>query len=229
MKRAVILDSETTGLDASRHQILEIALKVVETGTGEWLGAFQSVVSLSKKEWGDADPKALRVNGFTWRDVQARGRSRDDIAVDVCALFSRHNLTFSNAFFLCQNPSFDRAFFSQICSPSVQKSCAFPFYWMDFASMHWALTAKEMTVGRRKLTTIPCSKDGIARFRGLPEETKPHTAMNGVDHLLLLFSKIVGFPHPKTSCSREIEQGEKGAETYRRSGRKRTPTPFYSP
>jgi len=194
MRRAIILDTETTGLDASKAYALEIALKVVNTETGKCLGSFQSVVALSKKEWGGADPAALKINGFTWDGIQTHGRLRSDIAVDICSLFSQLKLSPQNAFFLCQNPSFDRAFFSQLCPLSVQKSCGFPYYWLDFASMNWALTAKDIVLGKRSPFCIPFSKDGIARHEGLPLEEKPHKAMNGVDHLLLLFTKIVGFP-----------------------------------
>ena len=200
MRRAIFLDIETTGLDASKAQALEIAFKVVNTESGKCLGSFQSVVSLSKKEWRDADPIALKINGFTWDDVKTRGRPRNDIAVDICSLFSQLNLSPQTAFFLCQNPSFDRAFFSQLCSSPVQKSFGFPYYWLDFASMNWALTAKDVILGKRPPFCVPFSKDGIAQHEGLPLEEKPHKAMNGVDHLLLLFSKIVGFPRAECSA-----------------------------
>ena len=64
MRRAIILDTETTGLDASKAYALEIALKVVNTETGKCLGSFQSVVTLSKKEWEDADSMALKLTGL---------------------------------------------------------------------------------------------------------------------------------------------------------------------
>ncbi len=193
MRRAIILDTETTGLDSSKAQVVEIAFKVIDVGSGACLESFQSVVALSKEEWDRADPVALTVNGFTWDIVQTQGRPRNDIAVNICSLFSKLKLSPKSAFFLCQNPSFDKAFFSQICPPSVQKSCGFPYYWLDFASMNWALMAKEFVLGKRLPFRIPFSKDGIALSSGLPPENKPHKAMNGVDHLLLLFSKIIGF------------------------------------
>ena len=193
MRRAIVLDTETTGLDPSKAQVVDIAFKVVDIGSGACLGSFQSVVALSKEEWALADPIALTVNGFTWNDVQTRGRPRSDIAVNICTLFSKLKLTSQTSFFLCQNPSFDKAFFSQICPLSVQKSCGFPYYWLDFASMNWALMAKEISLGKRLPFRIPFSKDGIAHSSKLPPENKPHKAMNGVDHLILLFSKIIGF------------------------------------
>ena len=60
--------------------------------------------------------------------------------------------------------------------------------------MNWALTVKDVVLGNRLPFCIPFSKDGIAQHEGLPLEERPHKAMNGVDHLLLLFTKIVGFP-----------------------------------
>ena len=227
MRRAIILDTETTGLDPSKAQVVEIAFKVVDIGSGACLESFQSVVALSKEEWDRADPVALTINGFTWDAVQTQGRPRNDIAVNICSLFSKLKLSPKSAFFLCQNPSFDKAFFSQICPPAVQKSCGFPYYWLDFASMNWALMAKEFVLGKRLPFRIPFSKDGIALSSGLPPENKPHKAMNGVDHLLLLFSKIIGFRDSHQTI--EPIRGKLSAEmfvaigtTIRQSTRKRT-------
>ena len=58
MRRAIFLDTETTGLDPSKAQVVEIAFKVVDVGSGACLGSFQSVVALSKEEWDRADPVA---------------------------------------------------------------------------------------------------------------------------------------------------------------------------
>ena len=242
MRRAIILDTETTGLDASKAQIVEIAFKVVNTDSGECLNSFQGVVALSKKEWRDADLGALKINGFTWNDVQTRGRPRNDIAVDICSIFSQLKLSPQTAFFLCQNPSFDRVFFSQLCSPSVQKSCGFPYYRLDFASMNWALAAKDIALGKRLPFRIPFSKDGIAQDAGLPFEDTPHKAMNGVDHLLLLFTNIVGFrnSHRLTPVTKPIEtkirrslRNRKQLVTVdlkpRRAARNRTSTLFFKP
>lgn len=199
MRRVIILDTETTGLDPSKARVIEIAFKVIDVGSGACLESFQSVVAISKEEWDMAEPAALNVNGFTWNDVQTQGRPRTDIAVTICSLFSKLKLTPHSAFFLCQNPSFDEAFFSQICPLSVRKSFNFPYYWLDFASMNWALMAKEFALKTRHPFRIPFSKDGIALSLGLPPENKPHKAMNGVDHLLLLFSKSIGFGESRRS------------------------------
>ena len=236
MRRAIILDTETTGLDASKAQIVEIAFKVVNTNSGECLASFQSVVALSEKEWKDADAGALKINGFTWADIQTRGRPRSDIAVDICSLFSQLKLSPQTAFFLCQNPSIDRDFYSQLCPPSVQKSCGFPYYWLDFASMNLALTVKNIISGNLLPFRIPFSKDGIAQYEGLPLEESPHKAMNGVDHLLLLFTKIVGFrnitpltksvKNPRRSNRNKLATVESNP---RRSSRNRSATPFFKP
>ena len=232
MRRAIVLDTETTGLDSSKAKLLEIALKVVNTETGECLGSFQSVVTLSEKEWRDADPGALKINGFTWEDIQSYGRSRNDIAVDICGLFSNLKLTPSTAFFLCQNPSFDRAFFSQLCPLSVQKTFRFPYYWLDFASMNWALTAKDIVSGEVKPFCIPFSKDAIACQRGLSSEGKPHKAMNGVDHLFLLYTEIIGFPRspgPSKLKGAVAKKTPISSFVKDKSRRTRTPTRFFEP
>ena len=39
------------------------------------------------------------------------------------------------------------------------------------------------------------SKDSIAEYYGIEKEKKPHRAQNGVDHLLLCYETIIGFPY----------------------------------
>ena len=45
------------------------------------------------------------------------------------------------------------------------------------------------------------SKDKIAKAYFLTEEGKPHRATQGVDHLLLCYKAVVGFPSPSKKLS----------------------------
>ena len=62
-------------------------------------------------------------------------------------------------------------------------------------SVFWALS---MIKARNKEGPLPWeigfSKDLIAQHHNLPSEEKPHRAMNGVNHLLLCYQAVVGFP-----------------------------------
>ncbi|MBS0626456.1 MAG: 3'-5' exonuclease [Verrucomicrobia bacterium] len=197
----VFLDTETNGLNSQIHKILEIAFKIVDLTTGEEKEDFQTIISQSIETWEKSDQESLRINGFTWDEV-SKGRTPRQVSQHIIDTFAKWGIRRKKAVFICQNPSFDRVFFSQLIDPDTQELLSWPYHWLDLASMHWALT---MEKARRQSGPLPWetgfSKDMIASYYKLPSESKPHRAMNGVSHLLLCYEAVVGFPD-KTSLVR---------------------------
>jgi len=68
MAKLVFIDTETTGLDSSRHELIEIAIIVVsQDGTKQWWHK-----RIAPKHIATADPVALEINGYTpdkWADA----------------------------------------------------------------------------------------------------------------------------------------------------------------
>ena len=113
-------------------------------------------------------------------------------------LFDKHDIKRGEAVFICQNPSFDRIFFSQLIDVDTQEKLLWPYHWLDLASMYWAEAIRKAKGGEEKYPWMTgCSKDKIATALELPKEVKPHRAMNGVNHLLLCYESVVGFPEKK--------------------------------
>ncbi len=191
---AIFLDTETNGLNPLKHRILEIALKIVDVYTGEVKETFQSSISTTLDEWQKSDPESLKINGFSWEEVQSAAAPQA-VAQKLLDLFKKHGIKRGQAVFICQNPSFDRAFFCELISPDLQESLLWPYHWLDLASMYWA---KNIEKGKTDPKKFPwetgVSKDKIARASALPEEGKPHRALQGVEHLLLCYRTVVGFP-----------------------------------
>jgi DNA polymerase-3 subunit epsilon/oligoribonuclease len=190
----IFLDSETNGLNAQRHRILEIAFKIIDVETGALLEQFTSPIAMTPEQWALSDPTSLQVNGFTWADVQY-APSPQAIADEIIALFSKHPIKRGKAVFICQNPSFDRVFFSQLIDPDAQEKLLWPYHWLDLASMFWSralLLAKQN--GGKYPWESGYTKDRIALAMKLPVEKQPHRAINGVNHLLLCYEAVVGFP-----------------------------------
>jgi DNA polymerase-3 subunit epsilon/oligoribonuclease len=190
----IFLDTETNGLNPQKHKVLEIAYKIVDMETGTLQNAFETVVAQNQEVWKGSDPASLKVNGFTWEEVSC-GQSLADIALIITNTFKKHEIKRGSAVFICQNPSFDRAFFGQIIDPDTQEALLWPYHWLDLASMYWADAIKR---AKDDPACFPWntgfSKDKIALARGLPKENSPHRAMNGVNHLLLCYEKVIGFP-----------------------------------
>ena len=190
----VFLDTETNGLNAFTHKILEIAYKIVDLETGTLKKEYHATISQPMDAWEKSDAESLQINRFTFTELQ-QGVTTELVAQTIIDDFVALGIVRKKAVFICQNPSFDRAFFSQLITPETQERLQWPYHWLDLASMYWALAIKEASRDPNHLPWITgFSKDLIAAHYHLKPEAKPHRAMNGVDHLLLCYTAVVGFP-----------------------------------
>lgn len=186
----IFLDSETNGLNIRKHRIIELAYKIVDMESGETLESFETPLFIPYEEWKKSDPLSLEVNGFSWHDLK-EGMEPQKAAEEIKLSFKRCGIERGKAVFICQNPSFDRAFFSQLIDTDIQEQLNWPYHWLDLASMYWG---KCMQEGKVFPWDTGVSKNKIAVALGLPPEVDPHKAMNGVDHLILCYETVVGFP-----------------------------------
>lgn len=193
----IFLDTETNGLNPKIHRVFEIAFKIVDLKTGSLLEEFCEIVSHPLEVFEKSDPESLKVNGFSWEEVSS-GKDPKILSQKILDSFTKWGIRRKKAVFICQNPSFDRIFFSQLIDPDTQELLQWPYHWLDLASMHWALS---MNKAKEKGSPFPwetgLSKDLIAKFYKLPAEKTPHRAMNGVNHLLECYEAVVGFPEKK--------------------------------
>lgn len=190
--QAIFLDIETTGLDPCLHRVLEIAFKVVNLNSGDEILTYQSVVKQSKEAWGMRDPRSVEINGFTWEKVQF-GKEEAFIAQEIIQIFIDLKIARGRTVYICQNPAFDRSFFSQLIDIHTQEQHKWPYHWLDFASMYWALEMKAYQNRKEPLPEeLSISKNAIAQRYHLPIEIEPHCALNGVDHLIQCYRTVVG-------------------------------------
>lgn len=190
----IFLDTEANGLDSNKHKIIEIAFKIVDLSTGKTCDQFEKIISMSEDDWKKSDASSLEVNGFTWEDIQ-KGLSSDLVASNIKQIFEKNNVVRGEAVFICQNPSFDRIFFSQLINIDSQEKLKLPYHWLDLASMFWS-TAMEKSKNNKDLLPWKTgyTKDKIAKHYKIGSEQTPHRAMNGVDHLIKCYEAVVGFP-----------------------------------
>jgi oligoribonuclease len=190
----IFLDTETNGLNFQKHRTIEIAFQIVDIMSGQIKDAFSSLVSVTPEEWEKSDPESLQVNGFTWEEV-VKGIPSSLVGAKIKEAFAKNRIRRGEAVFICQNPSFDRVFFSQLVDPDIQEKLLWPYHWLDLASMYWAEAMKKGASGEGNYPwETGYSKDKIAIAHSLPREQQPHRAMNGVKHLMLCYCAVVGFP-----------------------------------
>lgn len=190
----VFLDTETNGLNSQIHKIVEIAFKIVDLTNGGLKEEYQTLIAQPIEAWEKSDQESLRINGFTWDEV-CKGKAARHVSQTIIDIFTRWGIRKKKAVFICQNPSFDRVFFSQLIDPDTQELLNWPYHWLDLASMYWAIAINKAKEQKGPLPwETGFSKDLIASQYKLPAEAKPHRAMNGVTHLLLCYQALVGFP-----------------------------------
>ncbi len=191
--KGIFLDIETTGLDVKTHSPIDIALKIIDLSSGDLLGEYQSLIKYSMEEWKKSDPASLEVNGYKWEQIQ-RGVEPNKIYEDIIDLFTKLKILRGNAVFICQNPSFDRAFFNSLIPVYTQEEKNWPYHWLDLASMYWSIYVSQV---KNQGESIPkgfnFSKNAIAKAYNIPPEMRPHRAVNGVDHLIQCYRAVVGF------------------------------------
>lgn len=189
---AIFLDIEATGLDSFRHSPIDIALKVIDTTSGIEKGSYQSVILQTPEVWDKRDLYSMEINGYLWEDLLL-GKSPAQVKEEILKLFKSLNITRGKAVFICQNPSFDRGFFTHIIDVYTQEKLNWPYHWLDFASMYWALLAQNTKKNKLPFPeTLNLSKNEIAKLYDIPPEASPHKAMNGVDHLIACYKAVVG-------------------------------------
>lgn len=188
---AIFLDIETTGLDPFIHKPIDLAFKIYDIRQDVSIAEYQQKIFQSIEDWNLHDPESIKVNGYTYRDLE-EGKRSEKVAEEVIQLLLSHGIERGKAFFICQNPAFDRAFFDRIIPVYTQEKLNWPYHWLDLASMYWVFLLNEEKNERSQLSeTINLSKNAIGKRFGIEQEAVPHRAMNGVEHLIKCYRAVI--------------------------------------
>lgn len=187
----IFLDTETTGLNPEKHRTLEIAYRIFDSVTGKDLVRYEALISQPREIWAAADPSSIKIHGFTWENTLGY-KTEKVVASEIANDLNHAGLVEKSGVFICQNPSFDRAFFSQLLNVDLQGQYHWPYHWLDLASMYWATRLLKDKTSVREMKESGLSKNNIAAHLGLPQEGLPHRAMNGVNHLIACYKALFG-------------------------------------
>ncbi len=102
--RLVLFDTETTGLQYSRDEIIEFAAVVVErvNGAPKVMQEYDELIALSPG--GFVPPKIEQLTGITTQDVRERGLPKTRVARDIAEMIQ------GNTLLLAYNAHFDLSF-----------------------------------------------------------------------------------------------------------------------
>lgn len=165
----IVVDLETSGVDQRVHGLLSIgAVDFLEPGR-------QYYGECKLREEGDVMDEALEVNGFTYEDITNHNKQSEvDLVKDFLLWFKRskdHTLA-------GQNPHFDLSFLEEVCRRS-ELDIPFARRLIDLHSVTvYHITSRGLEVPIRKKRS-DVDSDYIMRYVGIPEEPRPHNALNG--------------------------------------------------
>lgn len=158
--RISLVDLETTGLDATMHEIIEMGVVVFDKTTLEILATLD--LRVLPEHLDRASPRALEINGYTpkgWKE-----------AVPLSEAMTRFALVTVGSQFLAQNVVFDWAFIQE-ASRTTNIPLALERPTLDLPSIAW---------GKIPHTKVQSwSLKTLATYLGVPPEPKVHRALNG--------------------------------------------------
>ena len=102
--RLVLFDTETTGLNFSRDEIIEFAAVVVEQQNGEAVVVREYDELITLSPGGSVPPKIVELTGITNQDIQERGLPKTRVCRDIAEMFQ------GNTLLLAYNAHFDLSF-----------------------------------------------------------------------------------------------------------------------
>lgn len=177
----IVVDAEMSGLDPDKHSM--VSLGAVDFAHPErqfygecriWDGA-------------ETDPEALAVNGFT--DEQCRDKNKKS-ETELITEFFAWIQPIPDKTIAGQNVSFDAKFLNQALK-RADIEWRFSFRTLDLHAVVYAQFLKEGREVLLKQDQSGLSLDKILTAFGLPEEPKPHIALNGAKYEAEVFSRII--------------------------------------
>ena len=102
--RLVLFDTETTGLDFPRDEIIEFAAVVVEQRSGEAvvIREYDELITLTPSN--TVPPEIQALTGISTQDILERGKEKAQVCRDIADMFS------GNTLLLAYNAHFDLSF-----------------------------------------------------------------------------------------------------------------------
>ena len=157
-----ITDTESTGLDRNQHVIIEIGLVLVDQRTLEVLDEFETKIKPTPEEVARASPRALEVNGYNdeeWKGAPSLKWAMGEYARRVPgAMFAAHNA--------CRDWGFMENAFNVTGVEDPLDYHRIDLFSVAFEKLrHSGLRNFNLHI--------------LAAHLGIPEEPKPHRAING--------------------------------------------------
>lgn len=171
------IDTETTGFDPDRHELIEIGGLVVDASkgkSGEYVVLDEFEYKIKPERIGDADPAALRVNNY---DPSAWGD-----ALPLKEVMQRVAEKTKSMNMVAHNVAFDSAFIEKAFKISGVKN-EMHYHKLDTVSMAYAVLRNVDAVDHFSLHAL-CEYFGIKNERA-------HSALSDARAMFELYKKLM--------------------------------------
>lgn len=173
--KILVLDTETTGLDILKHEIIQVGFLLFEKKENEQIIISKQEINIKPKRLEMADKKALEINGFTkkkWKGSKPFEKNAQTIK-DVIE---------SADYLLGQNLIFDLKFIKQAFEEAQIKAPKFPKY-IDTKKMAQPLIKE----GKMK----SASMDKMCEHFNVKFEGDAHTALTDCERTLSVWNCLL--------------------------------------
>ncbi len=178
----IVVDVETSGLDPLKNSIVSIG--AVDFGNAK----NQFYEECRTWDGAEAMPEALRVNGYT--EEQIRDPNKKSLEEIMRAFIAWAKSAANDTTFAGENVFFDHDFLK---ASALRYSLVWPFSYkiVDLHSVSFAHHLKRGLVPPSKNGKTILSLDRTLVYVGMPEEPKPHIAINGAKLEAEAFSRLL--------------------------------------
>jgi DNA polymerase III epsilon subunit-like protein len=182
LDKIAVIDIETTGVDTLKCSIVSAGIVLYNKEIKEYYfecapfkGAF-------------IDEESLKVNGYTKKELSDKNRMPlKKLLKSVINVLEENNINMIAG----HNPSFDRDFLRNSCK-KFNIEWNFGHRTLDLHSVCYSLMLNKgfkIPVNQNGMSGL--TSDAIYKFLGMPEEPKPHIALNGAKMEFEAFSRLI--------------------------------------
>ena len=172
MKKCFV-DLETTGLEPWNEDLNDKGVVLSAGFVLDDNSELEVIITPTVEEWRYASPYALEVNGMTWDFLKENGVERSVAQYHILHWLIANKVQEENEYvFFAQNSSFDKKFLLHLMDDWLSFMGA-PTDWVDMIPIY------KLIGGTLGLNVRYQNTHHISKQLGVPEEPKPHEAIEG--------------------------------------------------
>lgn len=176
MRNLLFVDVESTGLDPSYHEMIEVAALLTTPDASKILESYEA--KIRPNFIARAHPRALEVNGYSEEEWRPEKCVQPGVVAVKLARMSK------DVHLVGQNVSFDESFLTAFLVANLQEP-KWNYHKVDLVALCWPLFAS----GLIEKTNL----QNVAKFLGLNLEEQKHRAMADTQMAYAVYKSLMAY------------------------------------